>query len=481
MYRATKGFLQGRHALWFGIAVYATILPSAFHRRSTATNADPYLDPDIYIPDEATMARHKEERDIRELEGIKKALVEVEPPVLTDYKGEPIPTPPPLLPGEDMSKFFIPRQGSVAELMLTKGAPKEESKWACHNVWKPGALTLIVGTQQSFKSWSMFDLMYHAAKGMDWLDHDLGAFDHIIYVSNEKSYEAIYERLWLLFSEDMQAADKVYVKHRGDRIQFGNEAWLRFVEWVHGELCGRVLIILDTLTSLAPAGYDENNLKDVSRVLQAIRDLQDDSRIDVMLVHHLNAMGERPRGHTALDGEVDGFVKFDRRGRDLDEVLVKFEPKDGLPTMGTFTFNAMKGMFKRASSRALHVGNLTNIIQWWQERNGGEGMTLKDLRDRFFNGYRYDQVEKEVMRGVEELALKREKRRSLLTNREAELITVMSVEEREETLRLRRKVTGIEVEAEVRTAAELKSRDVLDRRASRAIASMPDPLWEGLG
>jgi hypothetical protein len=433
------------------------------------------------------MAMHAAERNARQNEWLAKQMAAPAGGPVTHYpNGDPIPTAPEMLPGEDR-EVRVYHPGSLAEMLLEQGAPSEENRWACANVWKPGALTLVVGTQQSFKSWSMFDLMFHAAQGSDWLDHDITTkYDAIVYVSNEKSSQAIYERLYLLFSERLDLADKVYIRHREHRISFGNENWNTLVEWLHSSDWDRVLVVLDTLTSLAPPGYDENNLKDVSKVLTSIREMQDGNRIDVMLLHHLNAMGERPRGHTALDGEVDGFVKFDRRGRDLDEVLVKFEPKDGLPTMGTFTFDSSKGMFKRANARALHVGNLINIIKWWQDRNGGEGITLRDLRDRFFNGYRYDQVEKEVIRGVEELQLKREKRRSLMTNREAELITVMPEEERTETLRLRRRVTEVAVMTETRTAAELKARDVLDRRATAALNAMPekDPdeeyLWPTL-
>lgn len=375
-----------------------------------------------------------------------------------------------------MSTFFVPREGSLAQLLLRRGEPKEEERWACDNVWKPGSLTLIVGAQQSFKSWAMFDLMYHAARGTNWLNHDLCDYDSIVYVSNEKSYTAIYERLWLLFEHDLKLANKIYVKHREDRIQFGNEQWVEFVRWMHEDLPGqRVLVILDTLTSLAPAGYDENNLKDVSRVLQAIRDLQQASRMDIMLVHHFNAMGERPRGHTSLDGEVDGFVKFDRRGHDLDEVMVRFEPKDGLPSLGTYTFDASKGMFKRAIARALHVGNLVGIIGWYQDRNSGEGITVKELKERFFNGYRYDQLEVEVMKGCDALQLKRENKRSMLTNREANIITVMSPEEREGILRLRRDVADVETMAEVRVSSELKARDLLDARARGALQAVPEP------
>jgi len=393
---------------------------------------------------------------------------------MVDYKGDPVEAAPPLNDGEDASSLRVYQPGTLAAIMKDRGEPQDDTKWACSNVWKPGALTLIVGTQQSFKSWSMFDLMYHAAKGSNWLDRSLCHYDAIVYVSNEKSFAAVYERMWLLFEHDRELANKVYVKHRTDRIHFGNAAWNSMVDWMQNELVGdRVLVILDTLTSLAPPGYDENNLKDVSKVLSAIRDMQQGERFDTMLVHHLNAMGERPRGHTSLDGEVDGFVKFDRRGRDLDEVMVRFEPKDGLPSLQTFSFDATKGMFKRATARALHVGNIRTIVSWHQERNSGEGMTVKELKERYFNMYRYDQVERAVEAGEREMVIKREKRLSLLTNREANLITVMTDDERARVAGHKATIEDIEVEAEAKLAAAIKTADTLDRQARAALDSIP--------
>ena len=283
-----------------------------------------------------------------------------------DYRGEPVPHAPPLEDGE-IEDVVVARQGTLLETMLTEGAPKEDQAWGCYDVWKPGALTLVVGTQQSFKSWSMFDLMLNAAKGTDWLDHALTQFDAVVYISNEKSLQAVYERMYLVFSEEHAAANRVFVKHRGDRIYFGNEEWDKVVAWLRDEMPGeRILLILDTLTSLAPPGYDENNLKDVSKILAAIRQVQDSSRVDVMLVHHLNASGERPRGHTSLDGAVDGFVRFDRKGRDLDEVLVRFEPKDGMPSFGTYRFVPSRGVFDRAGRRELSIHSLETVVGWWE-------------------------------------------------------------------------------------------------------------------
>jgi len=457
-----------------GVRYGARTQGNRYRRHATLNEPEPLDYEDIYVPNEEDAERHREEALTAMQEALARAPA-FQKAEVTDYLGNPVPEAPPLYPGEDMKDFWLPHAGTLAELLLTRGTPKEEERWACDNVWKPGSLTLIVGAQQSFKSWAMFDLMYHAAKGTDWLDHGLTGYDAIVYLSNEKSYTAIYERLWLLFEHDIKLADRIYVKHREDRIQFGNEQWDRFVEWVHTEVPGRVLIILDTLTSLAPAGYDENNLKDVSKVLSCIRTLQQGSRMDILLVHHFNAMGERPRGHTSLDGEVDGFVKFDRRGKDLSEVTVKFEPKDGLPSLGTYVFDPDKGMFKRATARSLHVGNIVGIIGWYQERNGGEGITVKELKERHFNGFRYEQLERVVMQACDDLQLKRENKRSMLTNREANIITVMTPEERERILATRRRVEDIETDIEVRVSSELRAREMLDKRARGALMSVPEP------
>jgi RecA-family ATPase len=395
---------------------------------------------------------------------------EVGPPEMTDYKGDPIPEPQPLAEGEDPSKLTIAHAGTLLEMFRTEGAPKENTAWGCWNVWKPGALTLVVGTQQSFKSWSMFDLMLNAAEGKDWFGHALGHFDSIVYVSNEKSQQAVYERLWKVFEGHDKAADKVYVRHRGDRIHFGNDAWKGLVRFLQEDLAEqRVLLILDTLTSLAPPGYDENSLTHVSVVLDAIRDVQDEARIDVMLLHHLNALGQRPRGHTALDGEVDGFVRMNRRGRDVDEVLITFEPKDGLPSSGAYAFIPETGTFKRATGRALHVGNLVNVVRWYEERNNGEGITIKELRDTYYSAHRYDKVEQEVDRGVKELKLRREFRRSMLTNREANLVNVLLDEERQAILDRRKRDEDIKRDVAVQYDAE----QAVHSRAEKAVGYMP--------
>ena len=392
------------------------------------------------------------------------------------------PEAPPLKEGESMDDFVVAKEGTVLEMMQRYGAPKENEAWGCYNVWKPGALTLVVGTQQSFKSWAMFDLMLHAAQGKDWFNHALDDFGAVVYVSNEKSQQAVYERLYKVFEGDKKAANKVYVFHRGDRIHFGNDNWKELVRFIKEDLpAQRVLLILDTLTSLAPPGYDENSLTHVSVVLESIRDVQDEARVDVMLLHHLNAMGERPRGHTSLDGEADGFVRMNRKGRDVDEVFVTFEPKDGLPSSGAFRFDPMTGTFKRSQGRALHINNLVEIVRWWEERNNGEGITIKEMRERFYTAHRYDAVERMVDEAIRQLVLKRESRRSMLTNREANLINTLSEDERKVIESRRQRDRDIQRDVEVQTNAEMKAREVMEGKAAKAASYLPPDDDDGLG
>lgn len=371
--------------------------------------------------------------------------------------------------GFDDSPAHVGMEGSLLEMMMIRGEPGLEDAWACKDVWKPGSLTLALGAQQSFKSWAMLDLLYHAADGTNWLDKAITEpFDTCVYVSGEKGSRAVYERLWTLFHERTDLAAKVLVKHREEGLRFSTKGWGTFVEEVHS-LPGRVLVVLDTLTSLAPAGYDENSLTDVSRMLESVRHLQSGERVDVILVHHLNAAGTRPRGHTALDGEVDGFVHFDRRGRDVDEVFVRFEPKDGFPTMGSYRFESAKGMFKRASSRALHVANLVLVVGWYQSRNKGEGITLRELRDLFYNGHRYHQVEAMVEKAISERVLKRETKISMLTNREATLISVMEDEERAHIIAMEREREAITERASAEGDALLLQAERIAKRTTAAL------------
>jgi hypothetical protein len=65
-----------------------------------------------------------------------------------------------------------------------------------------------------------------------------------------------------------------------------------------------VLVVVDTLHQCAP-GMDENSSKDMGTVLGAVAELRESYGATVLLNHHTGHQGERARGSSALEDDVD--------------------------------------------------------------------------------------------------------------------------------------------------------------------------------
>jgi hypothetical protein len=68
-----------------------------------------------------------------------------------------------------------------------------------------------------------------------------------------------------------------------------------------------LLIVIDTLAT-ATGGADENSGRDMGLVLQNIAKINERTGAHVMLVHHMNAGGEKLRGHTSVYANVDQVI-----------------------------------------------------------------------------------------------------------------------------------------------------------------------------
>lgn len=78
------------------------------------------------------------------------------------------------------------------------------------------------------------------------------------------------------------------------------------------------LVIIDTF-SAATTGMDENSSKDVSTVRARLVRIETECRCTVLFVHHMNATGERQRGHSSITADVESVIKI--------EMLVRWENK----------------------------------------------------------------------------------------------------------------------------------------------------------
>jgi hypothetical protein len=94
------------------------------------------------------------------------------------------------------------------------------------------------------------------------------------------------------------------------------------------------LIVIDTLSTATP-GANENDSADMSRILARCARISEATKAHVQLVHHMNAAGEKPRGHTSIFANLENVIIVhrdrnakDRDGRDIRTARIS-KQKDG--------------------------------------------------------------------------------------------------------------------------------------------------------
>lgn len=104
------------------------------------------------------------------------------------------------------------------------------------------------------------------------------------------------------------------------------EEVLAFKAWLAEPLA---LVVIDTFSTATP-GANENASEDVSRALKNIQRIQETAKCAVLVVHHKNAGGEKPRGHTSLYANADTALEVSRSDENPDERTLRVaKVKDG--------------------------------------------------------------------------------------------------------------------------------------------------------
>jgi hypothetical protein len=350
---------------------------------------------------------------------------------------------------------------------------ESEERWVCENIWKPGSLTLVVGKQQSFKSWLAVELMRCSLSGDDFLGHEMKMkYDAVVYMTGEKSPRAVLERMYDAYRDQMDLAEHIHVVTRKERARIGESGWEELVQKVHavpGD--GRVMVILDTLASLAPGGYDENSFMHVSKVLDALKFMASDPRVDMFLIHHTGALGMRPRGHTALDGDVDGFIRMERLGDDTMDVLITTEPKDGSQTTAPWRFDINAYQFTQKGAVAGASPYVwTQLVKEYHERNH-DWPTRTDIRRAYgFSPNSTTGAKRAIRLGL----LREEKMEGAVDIGRKMRLVFISDEERREQRELDQAAERVRIEEESREAYQQERFDHLAKEARKVFAGMEE-------
>lgn len=215
--------------------------------------------------------------------------------------------------------------------------------WAVEGAAAQGSLTEFLGQPRSFKTFAALQLGLAALLGKSWLGLEVSA-DAVLYVSNEKTKATIAHRLRTMLAGEAIDPDRFQLIHRKG-VVLGGRHWdtvLAAVDELRARF-GSVIVILDTLNSLSKPGFDENKGADMNGALDATRQLTNEREATVFLLHHPprdEASQGRGRGHSSLDGEVEGTFSFERFFRtDPPRGQATLSPKDGEERTIPIAFN----------------------------------------------------------------------------------------------------------------------------------------------
>lgn len=192
-------------------------------------------------------------------------------------------------------------------------APGPEHEWLVKNVLTRGERAMMVGASQSGKSFLAIDLAMSIARGVPWFGNKTMR-GGIVYQAGEGS-RGIRKRLRAYRIEHgISLSDPipfVLLPATVDLYAGGDAAAAALIEeikhWAGTYDCPLELVVIDTFAAATP-GADENSSKDVGPVLARCERIALECKCAVMLVHHMNAGGQKPRGHTSILANLDSVL-----------------------------------------------------------------------------------------------------------------------------------------------------------------------------
>jgi hypothetical protein len=197
-------------------------------------------------------------------------------------------------------------------------------------------LVVVWGRPKCGKSFFIFDLVAHIAAGWQYQGRRVIQRPVIYFaLEGQRGFEARV----VAFRQEFNVTDiKLYLS--GDRIVLPTDgaAVVQSIRQQFPEISPGV-VVLDTLNRSIEGG--ENNDQDMSNYVKAADMIREAFNCIVIVIHHCNADGNKPRGHTALTGAADAQIvvkrdaaknvvakiEFMKDGAEGDEIISRLVPK----------------------------------------------------------------------------------------------------------------------------------------------------------
>ena len=198
-------------------------------------------------------------------------------------------------------------QGFALDLLSFKDLETiPDLEWVIDGWIPKGGLTMIYGPPKSGKSFIVMSLVLALDHGERWLGHRVVGRCRSLYVALEgRSGLKIRSEAWHEhFERDVEAGHALIQTGRVNLAEYEHTGAIIDAVIEHGI----ELVIIDTLAK-ATSGMDENSAKDMGRIIDQTRRIQEETGATVILVHHTgHGDTNRERGSSSLSGAVDSSI-----------------------------------------------------------------------------------------------------------------------------------------------------------------------------
>lgn len=232
---------------------------------------------------------------------------------------------------------FSSKFGAVEWLDFDAPGPVYEQ--LIKGVLTKGELSLLLGESQSGKSFLAIDIAMAVARGIPWMGRKVRQ-GLIIYQAGESAVGVRRKRFPAYRRHYQVGAERLPVVLLQSPLDLysGDDPTDAFIEecihWARSYGTPLELITIDTFNKATP-GANENDGKDMGIVLARCDRIRKATGAHVQLVHHLNAGGQKARGHTSLFANVENVIMCrivpdhtDADGRKVREAVIA-KQKDG--------------------------------------------------------------------------------------------------------------------------------------------------------
>lgn len=191
-------------------------------------------------------------------------------------------------------------------LDLADFATQPKLRWLVRGVLPPDSLVVVFGAPKGGKTFSITDMLMHAAHGMDWHGHAVPRPLRVAILAGEgRNGLRVRLHAWLQHHDSAELGGAFKVLPTSLSLPDRVEELIALLEPLRPDI-----VTADTLNAYFGPG-DENSTQDMTAFVAACRRLRDALSCSVVVLHH-TALADtgRERGSGVLRGAADVVIQI---------------------------------------------------------------------------------------------------------------------------------------------------------------------------